>query len=294
MVSAPHEALHRIFQEYPEVFTQVSRTLGLDFPAVTSATVLSPDLTEARPVERRVDTLLRIETEADEPFLLAVESQGRKAHDKPVNWAYYIAYLHAKYELPAVLLVVCQDRATAEWAARPVRLGPRPWRTMTLYPLVAGPHNMPVITDPEQAGENLVMATLAAMTHARDPQVGAILKALSTALRKLPDNISYPLAEFTAQGLGKLPAAHQWRNLMAVDLSFYTSEIWQEARSEARSEGRVEGRAEDVLRLLDRRGIDVSDEQRERVMSCADLDVLGEWFDRAVTAATADEVFAGE
>ncbi|GAA3841933.1 hypothetical protein ACFS5L_42295 [Streptomyces phyllanthi] len=289
MVSSPHEAMHRIFQEYPGLFTGVSQALGLDFPPPTSVTILPTDLTEARPIERRVDTLLRFDSEHDGPLLLAVEAQGKKDPDKPASWAYYLSFLYTKYKIPPLLLVVCQDRATAEWAARPVPIGPHQWPALTLRPLVAGPHNIPVITDPDEARTDLALTTLSAITHATDPDVGVILKALSTALRDVPEDIADPIIEFTAQGLsGSRRAAQLWRNLVAVDLSFYKSSLSEEIRDE----GRAQGRAEDILRLLDRRGIDVSDADRERITSCDDLDVLGCWFDRAITATSTAELFA--
>ncbi|WP_235787138.1 hypothetical protein [Streptomyces mutabilis] len=71
-------------------------------------------------MERRVGTLLRMETGDTGSFLLAVESQGRQDPDKPASWAYYLSHLHAKDRLPPVLLVVCADRRTAARAARRV------------------------------------------------------------------------------------------------------------------------------------------------------------------------------
>ncbi|GDY63563.1 hypothetical protein SAV14893_029560 [Streptomyces avermitilis] len=71
-------------------------------------------------------------------FLLAVEAQGKKDLDKPHSWAYYLAHLYAKYKLPPVLLVVCQDRNTAAWAALPVDIGPPEWPALTVRPLVLG------------------------------------------------------------------------------------------------------------------------------------------------------------
>lgn len=47
-----------------------------------------------------------------------------------------------------------------------------------------------------------------------------------------------------------------------------------------------------MLRLLERRGLTVSDEQRERVLSCRDLLTIEAWFDRAIVASIVDEVFA--
>ncbi|WP_326767219.1 hypothetical protein OG978_24255 [Streptomyces sp. NBC_01591] len=294
MVSSPHEAMHRIFQEYPGLFSRVSEVLGVDIPPPTSATALPTDLTEARPVERRVDTLLRIETEHDGPFVLAIEAQGKKDPRKTASWPYYVSYLHNRYGLPVLLLVVCQDRATADWAARPISIGVRQWQTLTLHPLVAGPHNMPVITDVAEARKDLALATLAAITHADNPDVGAILKTLSAALRDTPEAIADPIVELTAQGLGNRPAAQHWRNLVAVDLSFYKSFMSEEIRDEGRAQGRAQGRAEDILLVLEQRRIAVPDKVRERITDCGDPETLRRWLMRAVTATSAEEIFTEE
>ncbi|MEU6016514.1 hypothetical protein ABZ826_21340 [Streptomyces sp. NPDC047515] len=290
MVSSPHEAMHRIFQEYPDLFSRVSEVLGVDIPPPTLATALPTDLTEARPVERRVDTLLRIETEHDGHFLLAIEAQGKNDPRKTASWPYYVSYLHNRYGLPILLLVVCQDHTTAEWAARPISIGVRQWQTLALNPLVAGPHNMPVITDVAEARKDLALATLAAITHADNPDVGAILKTLSAALRDTPEAIADPLVELTAQGLGNRPAAQQWRNLVAVDLSFYKSFMSEEIRDE----GRAKGLAESLLLVLEARGIAVTDEIREKITNCDDLQLLRQWLHHAATVATAEGVFTEE
>ncbi|MEU6278862.1 hypothetical protein [Streptomyces sp. NPDC047028] len=287
MVTSSHEAMHRIFQDYPGLFSRVSEALSIPFPQATGVSVLPNDVTETKPVDRRIDTLLKVETEHHGPFLLAIEAQKKKDLEKPASWSYYLAYLRNKYRLPPLLPVVCQDRATAEWATRPEPIGFCSWPSLTVRPIVAGPHNMPVITDPDEARADLALTALAAITHAAGPHIGAILKALSTALRDVPEDVADPIIEFTAQGLGNRPAKHFWRNLVAVDLSFYKSYISEEIRDE----GRAQGRAEDVLLILEQRGIDVSEEARSRVTGCDDPEVLRTWLLRAVTAATSDEVF---
>ncbi|MFB7084851.1 hypothetical protein [Streptomyces sp. NPDC056296] len=302
MVSPSHEAMHRIFQHDPGLFSRVSRFLDVDIPKPIGATALPTDLTEASPVERRVDTLLRFETAEQGPFLLAVEAQGKKDPDKPASWAYYVSYLWTKYRLPAALLVVCQDHATAKWAQRSVSSGPPQLPTLTLRPVVAGPHNMPVITDPEEARADLVLASLAAITHAAEPVINAILKALSTALRDAPEDVADPIVEFTAQGMGNRPAKHLWRNLVAADLSFYKSYISEEIREQGREQGlevgltkgRVQRGAEDVLLVLEQRGLDVSDAVRGRITACCDPEVLRQWLTRAVTALGAEDIFEDE
>ncbi|MFB8439494.1 hypothetical protein ACFC7A_10640 [Streptomyces niveus] len=294
MVSSPHEAMHRIFQDYPGLLSGVSEVLGVDFGPLVGVTVLPTDLTEARPVERRVDTLLRIETEGDGSYLLAIEAQGKKDPLKPASWAYYLSYLHTKYRLPPVLLVVCQDRATAEWAARPVDIGPPQWAALTLRPLVVGPHNMPVITDAAEARKDLALATLSLITHGADRDHAAILKAMTTALRETPEDIKDPIVDLISQGLGTLPAAALWRKLVAVDLSFYKSPISEELRDEGRAEGRVESRAEDILFILELRGINVPEDVRARITGCDDAETLLGWLARALTTPTAEELFASE
>ena len=75
---------------------------------------------------------------------------------------------------------------------------------------------------------------------------------------------------------------------MAVDLSFFRSETSQRLRAE----GRAEGRAQDILLLLDKRGIPVPDEARRRIGECRDPEILETWFLRAVTAVSAEAVVA--
>ncbi|CAM5465728.1 hypothetical protein ACWD5B_15165 [Streptomyces tanashiensis] len=280
--------MHRIFRHDPRLFSRLSDLLGLSLPPPIEISLLPTDLTEASPVERRVDTLLRLDTERDGSLLLAIEAQGKKDPAKPASWAYYTAYLWTKYRLPTALLVVCQDRGTAEWAGRPVASGPPHMPTLTVQPIVVGPHNMPVITDPAEARADLALATLSALTHAGDPDIGAILKALSSALRDVPEDVADPIIEFTAQGLGNRPAREVWRNLVAVDLSFYTSYLSEELRDE----GRAQGNADAILIVLEQRGLAVSDSVRERVEGCNDPETLRRWLVRAVTVATAEAIFA--
>lgn len=53
MVSSSHEALHWVFQKDPALLTRAFQNV---------LAVLSTDVTEIEPVERRVDTLMRVET----------------------------------------------------------------------------------------------------------------------------------------------------------------------------------------------------------------------------------------
>ncbi|MEV6495782.1 hypothetical protein AB0M20_45265, partial [Actinoplanes sp. NPDC051633] len=151
MVGSSHEALHRIFQKDPALLTRaLQRVLHVPFPEPHDIAALNVDLTEIEPVERRVDTLLRAETD-EGTYLLVVESQGKVDDRKRGSWPYYLSYLYEKYRCEPVLIVITQNSATARWAARPIRLGFPGWHSLTVRPLVLGPDNVPVITDERQA-----------------------------------------------------------------------------------------------------------------------------------------------
>ncbi|MFD7071487.1 hypothetical protein ACFV97_30145 [Streptomyces sp. NPDC059913] len=295
MVSSPHEAQHRIFQENPTLFTSAFEALGVPFPEPVAVSLMDTDLTEMRPVERHVDTLLRIDVVGGGCYVLAIEAQGRKDPEKRSSWAYYLAHLYAKFRYPPVLLVVCRDKATAEWAAEPIRIGLEKHPSLAVFPLVLGPHNVPVVTDAARAAADIPMAVFSAITHGNDQDIAAILEALAVALRATDADAAAIFAEFTEAGLGDTQAREIWRNLMSTSLSHFRGIVAESFRDEGREEGREEGIAKErslsVLRMLDRRGVAVSDADRERIGACRDLATLDLWVDRAFTVKTTDDLF---
>ncbi|WP_324789162.1 hypothetical protein [Streptomyces sp. H51] len=306
MVTQAHEGMHRIFQERPEVLAPVFGVLGFPFSAKATVDAVTTDVTEARPLERRVDTVLRIGPSDGEDFLLAIESQSKRVPGKEASWAYYVAFLQAKYGLPVLLLVVCQDRATAKWAAGPFDCGTRDWTAQRTYPLVVGPDNLPVIIDARTAAKNLPLAVLSALAHARSTDCGAILEAISSALQELqetdPETAGY-FFDFLEINLGNTPAGEQWKEIMSF-VSYFPGRgtvretAYLEGKAEGKIEGKIEGKAEDraslILRVLELHGVPVPEDVRERIASCTDLDVLARWFDRSLTATAAEELFAEE
>ncbi|MEU9284469.1 hypothetical protein AB0D57_06980 [Streptomyces sp. NPDC048275] len=208
-------ASHRIFQDRPEILAPVFAVLGIPLPEKVTVDALTPDVTEIRPVERRVDTVLRIAPSDGDTFVLAVETQRRRDAAKESSWGYYVACLQAKYGLPALLLVVCQDRATAKWAAGPFACGARGWTAQRTYPLVVGPDNLPVITDERTAAENLTMAAFSAVAHGRSPRIEAILEALARALQRTDGKSADYFNDFLDNSLRKTPAGEKWREILS-------------------------------------------------------------------------------
>jgi hypothetical protein len=110
-------------------------------------------------------------------------------------------------------------------------------------------------------------------------------------------------------GRGARHAAYDWAEIIEIGLSDHPAAraLWREKLApwtsrfpgsgtlieQCFNEGRAESRAADILRILDRRGIEASEAARERITGCTDLETLGTWFDRALTASNAEELFAG-
>ncbi|MEW1722357.1 hypothetical protein [Streptomyces sp. NPDC093109] len=290
MVTSVHEVSHRIFQERPEILSPVFDLLGVPMPTKAIIEVVGGDSTEIRPLERRVDSVLRVEPSDGDSFMLAIEAQGRRDEDKAASWSYYVAYLQAKYKLPVLLLVVCRNRTTAEWAAGPFRCGARGWTALSTHPLVLGPDNVPMITDVAEAARDLGMAAFSAMTHSDSRHAPAILEALAGALRATDEETGLYYAELLDMGLGQGQAHDTWRDLMKPITYFPGRGTFRE---EAYLEGQVKERAAVILRVLESRLGPVSGEVRERVVGCSDLDTLSRWLDRAFVVTEAEAVFTG-
>jgi len=122
--------------------------------------------------------------------------------------------------------------------------------------------------------------------------VGGILEALASALATIDEGSAANLAEFTETGLGDTAARQIWRALMATRTYPFVSQMCLQAREEGREEGRAEGLAAAIGKVLERRGIEVDDACRARIMSCVDVDALDMWLDRSFVVATASELFA--
>jgi hypothetical protein len=284
MVTSEHEALHRIFQRDLGLFARaIQRVLGVEMPVPDQVTVLSVDLTETLPVERRVDSVLLaellVETVAGR-FILVIESQTEPEETRRSRWPYAIAYLRDKYACDVILLVVCSKPATARWARNPIRIGFGGLVCMTVCPAVLGPDNVPAVTDPAEAARDVCFTVFSALTHSRSGKVGGILEVLADALTTLDAETGASLAEFTEAGLGKTAGRQIWRQLMAIKSNYpYVSQM----RAEGRVEGRLEEKRESILRIFSNRGLVVSDEVRDRINGCDDMDVLDQWFGHALT-----------
>ena len=303
MVTPQHEAMHRIFQRDRELFVRTMRhVFHEDVPVPREVSILDTDMTEARPHMRRGDSVLLAELLVegkDDKYVVIVESQMRPDKEKGRRWPYYIAYLHDKYECPVILLVVCNDAVTAEWARTPIAIGLGELTSMIVFAWVVGPDNLSPIMDPVEAKEDVGLAVLAAITNSRSGRIGDILEALAEALDTIDTSTAGVLAELAEAGLADTDGLPIWRALMTTSTYPYVSHLRSQGRAEGRveglAEGRVEGRAEAraeaVVQVLAARQVEIPDADRERILACRDDDTLTAWLSKAAVIRGISELF---
>jgi hypothetical protein len=83
--------------------------------------------------------------------------------------------------------------------------------------------------------------------------------------------------------------------LMATSSYQYTSEFARRHYDAGFAVGTVKRTtrdlAESLLEFLDKRGVELTPEERERISQCTDAHLLGVWTVRSANAATADALF---
>ncbi|MFE0327549.1 hypothetical protein ACFW08_12260 [Streptomyces sp. NPDC058960] len=289
MVTATHETSHRIFQDHPEVLAPVFKALGLPPPLKADIEAITPDATEIKPLERRVDTVLKVEPSDGDGFLLAIEAQTRRAPDKGTNWAYYVSYLYAKFELPVLLVAVCRNRSTATWAAGPFECRVGPWKTQVTRPFVLGPDTIARITDESEVARQPALATLSVIVHSESEDIAPILELLARGMRSFDKATVKYWSELVEIGLEDTPARETWRELEKMVVTYFPGRgtVFEEAYLD----GAAKGQAKGVLRVLEVRGLPVSDAVRERITTCTDLARLDDWLARAGTVERAEDLF---
>ncbi|MDT0401693.1 RpnC/YadD family protein [Streptomyces edwardsiae] len=298
MPNVSHDTLHGFLPGRPKALNRALDLLDLGIPTGVTTETLPTDASGApKMFARQMDSVLRVvRPDGRDPFILLVEAQTRIESKKETSWPYYVAYLRDRYKLEVVLLVLCVDTATAAWAARPLRTGlGRP--TQVTVPHVLGPSNVPRMSRIQDASADLDFAAFCVWIHSNDPDIEGILTVVGEALAQDTDREARDdLAGLIEDGLGSEHARKIWRNLMETLFTPRQGTIVGDARlagqEEGRQEGRVAGKAEQLLRLMERRGFCLTEETRQRVITCADMPLLDLWFDRAIDATTLDEIFA--
>ncbi|MGK3965067.1 hypothetical protein WMF38_12900 [Sorangium sp. So ce118] len=286
MPSVTHEALVELFKNRPTLAAEMLQdALGQSVPAFTEARIVSSDLTEILPSDRRADVIvvLLVGEQQRPAMAIVVEVQLGVDPDKPYAWPVYVTQTRARHRCPTRLLAVTIDPEIARWCSRPIDTGHPGW---ILTPLVLGPEGVPVVTDAEQATAAPEVVVLSAMAHGQGDAAEAIGVAFLAAAAGLDQERRTMYGDLV---LSSLNAAAR-RTLEAMMKAGY--EFQSEFARSYVAKGEIKAKAQAVLAVLEARGLEVPAEVRERVLASTDLAELDGWIRRAAVVSDARELLA--
>jgi hypothetical protein len=283
MPSFLHEALLLLLRNRATVVPELlGMTELLPLPRFSSAHIESTDLSEVVPAEYRADLLVLLR-QRDRPVLgIVAEVQLAPDERKRFTWPYYQASARAKYECDVVVLVVAPKGHTARWARRPISLGgDNHWS-----PLVLGPEDVPLLTDPRKMERHPELGVLSVMAHGRgEPVLAArIAEATLQALRHVPDEetrvlyfdlIDAHLGAAARKALTMLPEGYQYQSKFG---------------NRRFAEGRAEGLRTILRKQLTHRFGKLPPTCEARIDGAAEQQ-LETWAERILDAHTIEDVF---
>jgi hypothetical protein len=299
MVSLKHEGVLQLVRDRPAFAADLlGDLLAVKVPAFRKARCVDVTLSQVAPAEYRADAVVLF-TKRKPVFGVIIEAQLRPKKDKRFTWPLYAVGARARERCPFVVLVVAPDAATARWAARPIELGGGNQYT----PLVVGPDGVPKLTDPGRARREPQLAVLSVMAHGRGEvtTAAAIGAAAAKAILRLSEEqrmlysllIEANLSEAARKAIEMQPGLEKFFS-EAQRRNFERGRAEGEARGKAEGEarGKAEGEAAALLKILTRRGLTLTAEQRRCIMGCTDVAMLERWLDRALSVSSVAELLA--
>ncbi len=303
-LTATHEAPLELIRQHPSLTVELVRaTLSIPLPEGLEARLGPTDLNFVVPSQFTADSVITLhEPETGEPVLaVIIEPQGREDVDKLYSWPAYVTNVRRAAKCPrAVLVVICPDAAEGEKCRKGILTG---HPGFDLRPIVIDPLHAP---NPEGASPWLVIfdACLGVLDIETEPGARLILTAVhdsgtSDADRERLITLILEAAPAAArQILEDLMATTEWKNdfvesFVNVGIEKGLEQGIEQGRVQGIAEGIIRAKADDILKVLDARNLKPTKDQRGQVSVATDLAQLDRWFDRALTAASAAEVFAG-
>jgi hypothetical protein len=285
MPSNRHEVPLHMIRQRPELVVEILREgCGVEVPAHDRLVSASESLNTLHPSELRCDGAYLADREGVKVFGVLVETQLRDDPKKSFSWPAYVATFRRRHEVPVALLVFCPDEAAARRYEAPIELGPP---GSVVRPVAVSPNRLRPVTDPHEARRCPELAVLTAPAHADTPAGPQVLRALCEAIAAL-NRDDGKLYDDYARSLLSDAARKLLEEIVAIENYVWKSDF----ALEHQAKGRAEGEAKALLLMLRARKVCVSDEARDRIMSCTDLQQLERWVERAVTVDTVDELFA--
>ena len=150
------------------------------------------------------------------------------------------------------------------------------------------------VTDHDRARREPQLAVLSVMAHGQGnvETAAAIGSAAAWAILPFPEDqrllysllIESNLSEAARKAIEMQPGLEKF-------FSETQRRNYEQGRAEGKAEGRLEGEAMALLKILARRGLTLTADQRRDIIACTDLALLGRWLDRSLSVGSAEELF---
>lgn len=293
MPTLEHNTIVDMFRKNPGLAPHfLAMLFHMDVPPHASSVVVESSLDQLIPVEFRADLVLELR-DASNALVLAIVLEVQRAEDpdKKYSWPVYVTVVRAQRRCDTIVLVVATDAAVAGWAAERIELG---LGVGHVQPLVLGPSVVPEITDPAEAEKEVELAVLSAVAHGNGPNGLVVVRAAVRALDRLDPELAMVYFQIIYEALREplrraLEAMVMERQSEGkATLPPFAQKIFERGEQK----GKLEEKREVLLRLLDRAGIALTEEERTRVQACEDGATLDRWVDNILGAKTAADVLS--
>lgn len=284
MPSIPHEAPLELLRRNPQLAAVLLQGLGVATPDDAIAVMAASDLSASLPAELRADAVVVLSGAGDARLAVIVEVQLRHDARKRYTWPAYLTQVRAAHRCPAVLLVICAGTSTARRCRAPIRTG---HPGFDLAPLVIDSTTIPEPGGHGTAAGGVELLVLAVLTRALDLDQDSVRRLVLARLTSLDASRLKTYTVFVLNAASE--AARQ--ALEALMTTKFKDTFVDRLLAEGELKGKVDGVADTILRVLEARGLQVSAETRQRVLSCTDIGLLTTWAERAATATSLDDVF---
>ncbi|WP_040710698.1 hypothetical protein [Nocardiopsis potens] len=292
MLKIEHEFMTELLQNDPGLVAELAELgFGVRLPPFAQATLESNRTGRIDPPELTADSVVLLRDPAKKRMVhgkptdavagIIAEVQRGEDPGKRLSRPCYIANLRHRIDAPVLLVVLCPRPSAAPWARRAIPTG---HPGFTLEPLVLGPAEVPVVTDPEALAESPELGVLSTLLHA-DEDVD-LVDVMMEGLDKIDPSRAEIYTRLVMVLLEEAPR-HRLEVIVASAIYDFTTPFTERYVEK----GRAEGIAKMILKVSDARGIAVGDEVRERVLSCTDVETLDTWGGRAAVVSSADEIF---
>jgi hypothetical protein len=284
----PHEGPLDLVRQHPEIAVEFAQDAGIKLPGEIAVSLAPTDMSAVVPVQYLADMVVLISDTATSKPVLAViiEPQLRDSETKRYSWPVYVTTARSLAKCPAaVLVVLCPDPAEAAKCRRLIRTG---HPGFDLAPIVIDSGGPPGRDGAGGPYLTVFAASMGGIDMGSEPGARRVLDAIASTEVSDSDRLRMTAIILRLAS----DAARQILEAM-MTTSEYEKTFIERIHDEGIAEGEARGKAEAVLKLLDARGLSLSQEQRQQVTSCTDTAQLDLWFERAITVTTVAEVFAG-